>query len=50
MGGGRYRTIDRWDSQAAYDRFRADFAREYAELDRASEPLCEVERPISSGE
>lgn len=42
----RYVTIDRWSSADAYDRFRAAFAAEYAEIDAACEALTAAETPI----
>ena len=50
--GGWYRTIDRWESAAAYEQFRAAFRAEYDALDRACEPLTSTERrltPASKG-
>jgi quinol monooxygenase YgiN len=35
----RYVTIDTWESQQAYDRFRQTFASEFAELDALCEGL-----------
>jgi heme-degrading monooxygenase HmoA len=36
-GSGRYLTIDRWRSRAAYEDFRADRRAEYEALERAGE-------------
>lgn len=40
----RFVTVDYWDSESAYERFRADFAADFADLDRAGEELTESER------
>jgi heme-degrading monooxygenase HmoA len=42
----RYLTIDRWESQAAYKRFRTMYAREYEVVDRACEGLTDAEMPL----
>lgn len=47
--GGWYRTIDRWESAAAYDRFRKTCGSEYAALDHACESLTSDERAVSAG-
>lgn len=47
--GGWYRTIDRWDSAAAYERFRQTCRAEYAALDDACESLTLEERPVRAG-
>jgi hypothetical protein len=44
---GWYRTIDRWESVAAYARFRTTWAAEYDALDRACAALTAAERPLS---
>ena len=44
--GGWYRTVDRWESAAAYQRFRATWHAEYAALDKACESLTSEERPV----
>ncbi len=31
---GRFVTVDRWESEAAYREFRREFGQQYAELDR----------------
>lgn len=41
---GRYLTVDRWRSKAAYVAFRKAFASQYAELDRECERLTISER------
>jgi quinol monooxygenase YgiN len=46
---GWYRTIDRWESAAAYERFRKTCASEYNALDRACQSLTSDERPVCSG-
>ena len=43
---GRYVTIDRWDSEAAYQRFRSARAADYAALDAACEALTVSERSL----
>ncbi|MBX3724788.1 MAG: antibiotic biosynthesis monooxygenase [Xanthomonadales bacterium] len=43
---GRYLTVDRWMSEAAYDAFRSTCAEAYAELDRQCEGLALEERFI----
>jgi len=40
----RFVTADYWRSAEARDRFRAEYAREFAALDRACESLTESER------
>ena len=45
--GGWYRTIDRWESAAAYERFRQTWDAEYVALDRACEALTLHERPLN---
>ena len=47
--GGWYRTIDRWESPAAFERFRQHWASDYEALDRACESLTIGERPVSRG-
>jgi hypothetical protein len=44
--GGWYRTIDRWESVAAYERFREAWGAEYATLDQACAALTVMERAI----
>ena len=43
---GRYLTIDRWESQAAFEAFRQRFAAEYEEIDKACESLTRRETLI----
>ena len=45
---GRYVTIDRWTSQAAYDAFRGRNLSEYETIDRRCESLTEHEAHIGS--
>jgi heme-degrading monooxygenase HmoA len=45
---GRYLTVDRWQSEAAYRAFRADFAVQYAALDRDCERLTQTEHALGS--
>jgi hypothetical protein len=47
--GGLYRTIDRWESAAAYEMFRRRWGSEYSALDQACASLTSDERPVSSG-
>jgi heme-degrading monooxygenase HmoA len=44
--GGRYLTIDRWRSRAAYESFRRNHEAEYLDLDRRCGSLTDHERPI----
>ena len=43
---GRYLTIDRWDSPAAFAEFKRSFAAEYEKLDRICDSLTETEERI----
>lgn len=45
---GRYITIDRWRSESDYSAFRAQFAPQYAELDRRCEGLTERETSLGA--
>ncbi len=45
---GRYLTIDRWQSAAAYRSFRSAFAEAYESLDRTFEAMTREERMIGS--
>jgi heme-degrading monooxygenase HmoA len=45
--GGWYRTIDRWESAAAYERFKQMWDAEYVALDLACEALTLHERPLN---
>ncbi len=42
----RYLTIDSWESEAAYKRFRTTSAQAYDIVDRAGEGLTEAETPL----
>lgn len=44
----RYITIDRWDSDQAYQQFRKDFAEEYRVLDERCEELAVEERSLGT--
>jgi quinol monooxygenase YgiN len=43
---GRYLTIDRWESEEAFRRFKQEFAAEYAAIDAQCEALTESERLV----
>lgn len=43
---GRYATVDRWESLAAWDSFKQQFAREYEELDRICGELTDSEEHV----
>jgi hypothetical protein len=47
--GGWYRTYDRWESAAAFERFQETWGSEYKALDHACESLTSDERPVSAG-
>ena len=47
---GRYLTIDRWDAESAFARFKADWRNEYDALDRELEPLTTIEQLLGAGE
>lgn len=40
---GRYLTVDRWTSREALQRFKREYAAEYAALDKTCEKLTETE-------
>ena len=40
---GRFFTLDSWDSEAAFEAFEREHAREYSALDRRCEALCAQE-------
>lgn len=42
----RYATIDVWETEMAFRRFRADFAEEFESLDAACEALTRSERSL----
>lgn len=43
---GRYVTVDRWETEAAFRSFRERFAKEFEELDRRCEALTVHERSL----
>jgi heme-degrading monooxygenase HmoA len=45
---GRYLTIDRWESRAAFEAFLAQFAAEYKELDASFEGLAPAETRVGA--
>jgi hypothetical protein len=45
-GSGRYLTLDRWQSQPAYEEFRASRRGAYDALDRACEGLTQSEERL----
>ncbi len=45
---GRYLTLDRWESQAAFEAFRARFAAEYEALDYRLEGLAAAETRVGA--
>jgi heme-degrading monooxygenase HmoA len=45
---GRYLTIDRWTSPAAFESFRRRWAEEYEALDQRCEPLTQQELAVGS--
>jgi heme-degrading monooxygenase HmoA len=47
---GNYVTIDRWDSQAAYESFRTRFAAGYSAIDQECEVLTESESELGTYE
>jgi heme-degrading monooxygenase HmoA len=47
---GRYLSIDRWASKAAFDAFLERYAAEYDELDERFEELTVIEALIAAGE
>ena len=47
---GRYVTLDRWVSRAAYDAFRAGWAQAYTALDAETEVLTRSEAHLGSFE
>jgi heme-degrading monooxygenase HmoA len=46
----RYLTLDFWESRAAYERFRAELAANYAAIDARCESLTEFERELGQFE
>ena len=47
---GTYLTLDRWDSQEAYEAFRARHAAEYDAVDGTCDALIEDEAPVGAVE
>lgn len=47
--GGWYRTIDRWESPAAYERFRQNWQVDYDAIDQACASLTAAERLVTRG-
>ncbi len=45
---GRYLTVDRWASEAAFRQFRVQFGEQYETLDRECEIMIEQEHRIGS--
>ena len=45
---GRYLTVDRWRSEAAHAAFRAEYSRQYEQLDMALAHLAPSERSLGS--
>ena len=45
---GRYLTIDRWQTAAAFENFKHNFAEAYQDLDRQLEGLASSEVPVGS--
>lgn len=45
---GHYVTIDRWESQAAYEEFKTRFAQDYSAIDQECEVLTESESKIGT--
>jgi heme-degrading monooxygenase HmoA len=45
---GRYVTVDRWESEAAYRAFRVRFAEEHDAIDRECEALTVEETPLGA--
>jgi len=45
-GSGRYLTVDRWQSRAEYEAFRATKPAEYESVDRACEALTSSEERV----
>ena len=45
-----YRTIDRWESRAAWEGFRRDFATPYESLDRWAERVTDLEQLVEESD
>jgi heme-degrading monooxygenase HmoA len=43
---GRFLTLDWWESDASFETFEREHAREYAAIDAKCEALCAEERPL----
>jgi heme-degrading monooxygenase HmoA len=48
LRAGRYITVDRWTSVAAFEAFKQEWKAEYAALDRACESLTAAETPLGA--
>jgi heme-degrading monooxygenase HmoA len=46
LGGDRYATIDRWESQAAFEAFRANHSEAYAALDARLAHLTRAQQRV----
>jgi heme-degrading monooxygenase HmoA len=47
-GQGHYLVIDRWESSAAFEGFKAQFGADYTALDRDCASLTDEETPLGS--
>jgi heme-degrading monooxygenase HmoA len=45
-----YRTIDRWESRAAWEAFRREFAAPYESLDRRAERVTDMEQLVEEAD
>ena len=45
-----YRTIDRWESRAAWEAFRREFAALYESLDRSAERVTDLEQLVEESD
>jgi heme-degrading monooxygenase HmoA len=43
---GRYLTVDRWDDQPSFEKFRVDYAAEYQRIDQSMERLTDSEKRL----
>jgi heme-degrading monooxygenase HmoA len=48
--GGRYLTVDRWTSRAAFESFKLKRAGDYADIDTRCAALTRAERLVAAGE
>lgn len=48
LEGARYATIDRWDSKAAFDAFKAEHGGAYAALDAKLAPLTVAQQLVGA--